>query len=498
MRGRRHWYSTTFLAICGLGTCPSLVEAHGFGQRYDLPIPLSFYVFGAGATVLISFMVIVVALPIPLSAAPYPTVAVPSLVANGISIRRIASATGAVSAIYFILIVVAGLFGAQSPTNNIIVVSIWVIGWVAISLCCAFVYNIWSVVDPWWAISEFVRWIFGVIGPRQWPLLGWKYPAAVGAWPALVLFLLFAWLELVWTGRDVPARLAQVVLIYSAFTWAGMLAFGRQSWRANADMFAIVFGIFARFAPLVRDSVTNRFLLRPPGCGLLDDVKITPPILALIVALLSTVTFDGMLETPLWAHVDIAVINAPDDSILWTVFSLSEGAAVRLVRSIGLLATTAGFGSIYLAVCWMIAIFTKRAGGGVQILAPRFVMSLLPISIAYHVAHYFTYLFNSCQLVIPLLSDPLGLGWNLFGTAALKPDIGLVTPGMQWYVAITAIVSGHMLAVYIAHVKALQLFRERRLATISQIPMLVLMVGYTMLSLWILSQPIVETVSAGR
>jgi hypothetical protein len=135
--------------------------------------------------------------------------------------------------------------------------------------------------------------------------------------------------------------------------------------------------------------------------------------------------------------------------------------------------------------------------GGAADLGRRFVFSLLPISIAYHIAHYFSYLFNGGQLIIPLLSDPFGFGWDLWGTATYRPRIDLVGPLLQWYVAVGAIVVGHVIAIYIAHITSLSTFGKRREALRTQIPIVVLMVCYTMLSLWILSQPIVETSPAG-
>jgi hypothetical protein len=66
-----------------------------------------------------------------------------------------------------------------------------------------------------------------------------------------------------------------------------------------------------------------------------------------------------------------------------------------------------------------------------------------------------------------------------------------------WYSAVLAIVVGHIVAVYIAHVVALREFSSRRAAIRSQLPMLVLMVGYTIVSLWIIAQPIVETTPRG-
>jgi hypothetical protein len=274
-------------------------------------------------------------------------------------------------------------------------------------------------------------------------------------WPAFFLFVTFAWMELIWNGRDVPARLAGAMLLYSGITWTGMFVFGQETWRKHGEMFTVVFGIFARFAPLASDeSAGNGMMLRLPACGLLEDRKNSWGMTLLVITLLATVTFDGMLFVLL-------------------------------------------FISAYLSVCKIMAATTCGTGGGTAHLARRFVFSLLPISIAYHIAHYFSYLFNGGQLIIPLLSDPFGFGWDLFGTAAYQPNIGLVSPILQWYVAVVAIVVGHVIAVYVAHLTALSTFGERRMALRSQLSIIVLMVSYTMLSLWILSQPIIETRSGG-
>lgn len=52
------------------------------------------------------------------------------------------------------------------------------------------------------------------------------------------------------------------------------------------------------------------------------------------------------------------------------------------------------------------------------------------------------------------------------------------------------IVLGHIIAVYLAHLRAGERFKPAGNALLSQYPMLLLMVGYTMTSLWILAQPI--------
>ena len=119
------------------------------------------------------------------------------------------------------------------------------------------------------------------------------------------------------------------------------------------------------------------------------------------------------------------------------------------------------------------------------------VWSLVPIAVAYHLAHYVSLLATTGQFIIPLASDPFGWGWNLFGTRRHAVDLGIVSPAVYWYGAVALIVIGHVLAVIVAHVEATRRFASHRAALLSQLPMLVLMVAYTSLSLWIMAQPIV-------
>jgi hypothetical protein len=117
---------------------------------------------------------------------------------------------------------------------------------------------------------------------------------------------------------------------------------------------------------------------------------------------------------------------------------------------------------------------------------------LIPIALAYHLSHYLSYLLIQGQLLITLVSDPFGYGWDLFGTATFKPNIAIVNAKFAWVVSVAAIVLGHIIAVYISHVTAVRQLKDRRSALRSQYPMLVLMIAYTMTSLWILAQPITE------
>jgi hypothetical protein len=96
-----------------------------------------------------------------------------------------------------------------------------------------------------------------------------------------------------------------------------------------------------------------------------------------------------------------------------------------------------------------------------------------------------------------LLSDPFGFGWDLFGTARYRINIAVVGARFAWFMAVGSIVLGHIIAVYLAHVIAIRNLKEPKAALRSQYPMLGLMVGYTVVSLWIIAQPIVESSIGG-
>lgn len=462
--------------------------AHGFGQRYDLPIPLSFYIWSAGATVALSFVGFALFLRQEHDFFRSQIEWHPK--------RRLVGAVvlsaRALALVMFILVIVAGLFGSPDPIRNIAPVMIWIIAWVGLAFLSLLLGDVWAVINPWDTVFAFAESSYRRIhvGTR----FAKRYPEWLGVWPAFVLFISFTWMELVWSGKNVPAELAAALLIYSGLTWLGMFVFGRETWLGHGEVFTLVFGTFARFAPLARmPEGGGGIRVRPLAAGLLEDPPLTISMVALVIALLATVTFDGLLETPLWARIDFAVLDWASDASFWTVFNLREDQAVRLVRTSALLGCVLLFLAAYAVVSRLTVAVSGNPDVSTGLVIRSFVLTLVPIALAYHVAHYFSLLFIGGQYAIPLLSDPLGRGWNLFGTAGYQVDIGFVTPQLQWSVAVVAVVLGHMVAVYLSHVTALRVFGSRRAALVSQIPMILLMVGYTMLSLWILSQPIVET-----
>jgi hypothetical protein len=477
---------------------PGEAAAHAFGQRYDLPLPLSYYVVGAGAAVALSFVIMALFLrdrdrafrsrawSPPPDSAPWRWLG-----------RTLRLVLRVLSVLLFVLILLSGFLGDQNPTRNFAPTFIWVLWWVGLTYIQALLGDVWAIANPWRVLHEWAEKLLSGHGVRPRPRF--PYPAWLGYWPAIVFFFLFSWMELVSSAAEEPAALATIVLVYSVITWAGMTLFGREAWLGQAEAFSVVFGIIARFAPLdlsgrpqgaTGDS--RPFRLRPYGVGLLTEKPLPTSAICLVVLMLATVTFDGIGETPLWAgFLDWVVAS---ETLRAPLLAL-QGAGVNLLallKTLGLIATPLIFCLAYA----FFSVLTARAAGGDASAceaAGAFVLTLVPIAFAYHLAHYFSYLLLAGQLVIPLASDPFGAGWNLFGTANHAMNIGVITVKSVWWIAVAAIVIGHLYAVYLAHVMALRLYRSGRAAIRSQIPLLFLMVGYTMISLWILSQPIVET-----
>ena len=453
---------------------PSPLHAHGFGQRYDLPVPLWLYLLGAGATVGFSFLVVGALMPARRSGDRRLRLALPS---GGMVGCAIVLAIRIAATALFALVVIAGLIGNQSPFKNIAPTMVWVIGWVGLSFASAFIGDIWLVVNPWDNLARLVEWLRQRGNPGRSSGALRPPAASLDAWPALPLFLLFAWCELIWDGSDRPRSLALALLAYSAVTWAGMLVLGRRQWLQRGEIFSLAFGLFSRFAPLgsAADGERARLLLRPYAAGLLSRDAASPALTCFVLLLLATVTFDGVLETPSWAAL--------------AAWLETRGVGSAVLATLGLVGLPAAFLGIYLAT---IALTSRLARSAMSIgeLAGRFVTTFVPIALAYDVAHNLSFLALGAQYLIPILSDPLGVGWDLFGTKLYLIDTGAVTASIMWYVAVSVIVGGHVIAVYLAHAQALRLFPDRAEALRSQIPLVVLMIGYTMTSLWILAQPI--------
>ena len=504
------------LAVVVRTLLPLPVYAHGFGDRYDLPVPLWLYITGAGASVAFSFVVIGLYMRASPGRTSYPRLnllrwSAGRALAHPILLQVVKAAFVAL----FVGTIAAGILGNQNPSRNLAPTMVWVIWWVGMAYISAFVGNIWVVLNPWKTIFEWADGLFKRVNSGDELSLNASYPKRLGVWPGVVLFAAFAWVEIVFQGSAEPRTLSIFALLYSLITWMGMLIYGKHQWLRHGESFSLVFGYLSRLAPTelrvkgVEIDCPDEFLnsegscvddyeefelasqdakqwnLRPPAAGLLHAGGVSASQMAFVLLLLSTVTFDGFTATPFWNKV---LLNTYQD------FSFLGEHAVSGVTTAGLMV----FPLLFLVVYLGFTLAMKLASGGTMELgqlARAFVYSLIPIALAYHLAHFFSFLLVQGQLIIPLVSDPLGIGWDLFSTTGYSTNIGVINAKFAWFLGVGTIVAGHIAAVYVAHLYAATLFPDRRSALHSQYPMLLLMVGYTMISLWILAQPIVEFTS---
>ena len=221
--------------------------------------------------------------------------------------------------------------------------------------------------------------------------------------------------------------------------------------------------------------------LRPFGAGLIDTRSVSISTTAFVLLLLASVLYDGVLGTPEWSNLESAL----------AAYLPAGDFGFMAVKTAGLIVFWLVFFGAYVAVSAAMSAMTARRLSPLD-MARSFVFTLVPIAIGYHLAHYLTFLLIQGQYIIPLVSDPFGFGWNLFGTAGYRVDIAIVGARFAWITAVTAILLGHIAAVYLAHLKAMRIFDTRSAALRSQVPLTALMVVYTFVSLSILAEPIVE------
>jgi len=286
----------------------------------------------------------------------------------------------------------------------------------------------------------------------------------------------FATLELAYSDSSSPRALAFAIALYTYVALFGMAAFGRDTWDRNGEGFAVLFGLLARIAPLrVADGAIR---LRWPLTGLAGADPV-PGTVAFVSVMLGAVLFDGYSRTASWQDLMVEI----EGPYLRDQPGLGE-LLVTLAAIGGLLAAVLLVGLAYVAACSL----ARASVNAPRSLIPDFVRSLLPIAFVYIVAHYVTTFINQGQFVIPLLSDPLGRGWDVLGPIDYLPAVSVLSPNQTWYVQVAALIAGHVAGLAVAHDRAVSIFPDKRNALVSQLPFLALMVLYTLGGLWVLSR----------
>ncbi len=455
----------------------ALPLAHGIGVVKDLPLPLWLFYYTGAIVLVVSFVALGVLWTKPRLEDNHWERPLPGW------LQRILLSTAlrvVVSGFAFgllVLVFLAALIGEPSQGANLAPTFVFVIFWVGMVPLVVVLGNVWRVLNPWRAAADGVAWLSSRLGVSWEPLA--RYPERLGRWPGALLLFAFTAYELAYLDASEPRSLALAILVYSWITWVGAAVFGRDTWFENCDGFTLYFGFLSRIAPF---GVSQRegpraLVLRPPFAALArwDEV---PGTLAVVSVMLGSVAFDGFSRTATWQNrlfeIEADLISSPRLSDLVVTLVNVAGLTVFVLL-------VAGF--------YLLAVAGARAvAHSERPLVNAFVYSLVPIALAYALAHYFSLLVNQGQFAIPLASDPFGRGWDLLGTSDFSPNLTALTPNMIWYTQVAVLISGHVAGLVLAHDRAIALFSSARTAVRTQYAFLLLMVLYTVGGLWLLSQ----------
>jgi hypothetical protein len=450
---------------------PATASAHGLVGKQDLPIPEWLFAWGAAVVLVASFVALAALWTSPRlqELRERPVWRVP---------RILDVLCGLIGVAAFVFIVYAGLAGSQTALENIVPTFVYVPFWVAIPFISFWAGDVFRAFNPWRAVARFAAWAAGRMGGASALPAPLEYPRRLGRWPAMVGILFFAWVELVLPPgqRDDPSTLAIMGLAYAAVQLVGMSLYGIDPWLRNADPFGVYFGMFARLAPLHWKD--GRLFVRRPLSGVVQ-LETRPGTVALVTTMIGTTSFDGFSQGKVWTSI------APHLQQWFIDLGFTAQTSVDIAFTIGLLAMVAIISAFYRV--GVIGMASVGEGHDAAELSRRFAHTLVPIALAYLVAHYFSLVGYQGQAMFYLVSDPLGHGTDYLGTAGVAIDYGWVSATGIWYVQVAALVIGHVCGLVLAHDRALSLYRDPRAATRSQYWMLVVMVGFTSLGLWILS-----------
>jgi len=468
-RSRRRLQTLTGGLLLIALALPAAAQAHGIVGRADLPIPVWLFSWTAAIVLVVSFVALSTLWRTPqlqrsserrLIAFPAPLEWLGCVVGLGL----------------YALVLYSGFAGAQETNANFSVTFIYVIFWVGLPVLSVIFGDVFAAFSPWRTTARLVRWLIRLVrGARPEPPL--RYPARLGMWPAAAGIVGFAWLELIYLEKDHPATLAALSVGYFAVMVAGMLLFGVEEFAGQADGFGVYFNLLSRLSALSRRE-DGSLALRRPLSGV-TGLPIGAGTLAFICTVIGTTTFDGFSNGGIWRT------NEPELQQLIAKVGLGQTASIELTYSLGMVFCLLLIGAVY-----RIGIYGVHSVSGRYSrdeLTRAFAHTLVPIGFAYVLAHYFSLLIWQSQAMAYLISDPLGNGANIFGTAGYEIDYHVISYAAIWYVQVAALVGGHVSGLALAHDRALVLYEDPEEAVRSQYWMLAVMVAFTSFGLWLLS-----------
>lgn len=460
----------------GLGVSVALTEnlwAHAGHRGYVLLLPTQMYITGGGIVVALTFALVLFGIrqrrsvsgePLALEPSPIPD----SLVGNYLGLAGL------------VLLLASGFWGSRDPMLNPLPMTLWIVWWIGFTVATAVLGNFWRYLSPWPALLDLLKLLPGFQDRLEAPA-----QQTVRFLPALVLFFGFAWVELIHPAPLDPEVLVELILIYTLLVVAGAGWWGERQWLQTGEPFSVFFRMVGWLSPFSWNrspSVSGTRLplrLQWPCGGLLKAPPLPPSGVAFVLLVLSTVSFDGLSRTFWW----LALVGE-------NPLEFPGRTSMMLPNTLGLLGTFLVFSGAY----WG----TQRLAMWLNPEAPEahrgVILSMIPIAFGYHFAHYLPALLVDVQYAFKTYSDPFGMGWDLWGTAGWTVSAAYLTDHesvvLIWFFQVYSIVLAHVGAVIVAH-----LFQVQEVTSLSrkfwgQVPSTVLMIGYTVFGLWLLSTPV--------
>lgn len=451
--------------------------AHALASRQDLPVPAWLFAWGASIVLVVSFFALAAGWRRPRFEQPHERP-----LGAGFSRALLAMPTqilcGAIGVLLLGFAVYAGLEGTEAPDRNFALTFLFVTCWLGFPFFSAILGDLFRPFNPWRAIGRAASAGFRLIAGER--AAHASYPEKLGRWPAAIGLLAVVWLEVVYgkggLGFD-PHTVAVSALVYTAYTLAMMGVFGVEEWCERGEVFSVYFGMFGRLGIFgTRDGRLER---RRPFSAATTWATI-PGSAAVVIASISSTSFDGGQEG--------AFKDAIEGLYEWFLdLGVSPTASLRLSGTVFMLLCFAAVGLIYLL--GVRGMRTVPGAPSFARLRVGFAHTLIPIALAYLVAHYFSFFVFQEQAQFGfLLSDPLGTGTtDLFGTASWQVDYSVLSANAIWYVQVAALIAGHVIGLMLAHDRALVFWPDYRNATASQYWMLAVMVAFTCFGLYLLS-----------
>jgi hypothetical protein len=499
--------SSRLLACAAVMLVAAPVYGHELLLKYQLPVPFSTYLYASTATLVVTFVLLGWFMR-----ASRKSFAGPAWVADAtgkriatvlvsdtapVGERPIGRVTGTTltllrtaAVVMLGITIVAGLIGTRDPGHNISLAIFWqffLLGW---SYATAIIGDAFAFLNPWAVIVACLA-RRGVIATRP----RYAYPAGLGYWPATAAYLILIWLELF--TLPAPRMLATLLCAYTLVNVAGSHYYGKEAWFRYGELFSVLFRVIGLLAPVAyrpaHDGRGYEVRLRRPFAGVLEERADRMSLVLFVLFMLASTTYDGIHQTVFWMglywnHL-LAWIHPAWSGDIASAGSFEKGFAI--FQRVGLMAFPLFYLALYLGVLGIARAMT-RTTLSLRTLALAFIFAIVPIALVYNMAHYYTLLCTQIVVLPYLLTDPLGYGWDIFRLGHLG-EPPLLNMAAIWHTEVALILGGHVVSVYLAHRIALESFSSRCAAVVSQVPMLALMVGYTVVGLWVISLPIALT-----